>query len=194
MAIRRARTPKRSRCPACDEPLDPQLADEACPACPGCGALLLPVEAGAAWRRAVAALIDMGILLVTAGMLNWGLLAMLDLPPLLADARGLDLVLRMLEIDAVALGWRLAPFLVMSAVYLGLFWALTGRTIGEKLLGLRVIDTQGRSPRPVWVAVRVVAHFLSGLPGALGWIWAAFDAEKRAWHDHLARTYVVRNR
>ena len=29
-------------------------------------------------------------------------------------------------------------------------------------------------------------------PGGLGVLWIAFDREKRGFHDHLARTYVVR--
>jgi uncharacterized RDD family membrane protein YckC len=194
MASRRARKHKRSRCPSCDEPLDSSLADDDDPRCPACSEPLVPVQVAPIWRRAAAALVDLVILSVTAGVLNWGLLALLDLPPLVADAEGLDAILRLFEIDPRSLLWRLAPFFVMSGLYLGLFWGLNGTTVGARLLGLRVIDDRGQVPRPVWVVVRVVTHFLSGIPGALGWIWAAFDAEKRAWHDHLARTYVVRSR
>jgi uncharacterized RDD family membrane protein YckC len=194
MASRRARKTKRSRCPSCDELLESSLAEGDDPVCPACAVPLIAVEVAPLWRRAAAALVDLGILAITAGMLNWGLLAMMDLPPLVPQAEGLDAMLRLLEIEPGSVLRRLAPFFVMSGLYLGLFWGLSGRTVGAKLLGLRVVDQHGRAPRPVWVVVRVVTHFLSGIPGALGWIWAAFDAERRAWHDHLARTYVVKQR
>jgi len=29
------------------------------------------------------------------------------------------------------------------------------------------------------------------LPAGLGWLWALFDREHRALHDHLAGTYVI---
>jgi uncharacterized RDD family membrane protein YckC len=194
MARPRSRPKKRTRCPSCDEPLDGNLADEANPDCPACGEHLLPVRVAPVWRRAAAATIDLGILLGTAGLLNWGLLRLLDLPPLWGDAKGLDALLRVFELTPGQVIGRIAPFLVMAALYFGLFWSITGRTVGAKMLDLRVVDAKGRRPHPLRVSVRVVAHFLSGLPGALGWIWAAFDLEKRAWHDHVAQTYVVRDR
>jgi uncharacterized RDD family membrane protein YckC len=190
MARKRAR---RSFCPSCDGPLDEGLALEADPKCPACSEPLQPVRIAALWRRVVAAAIDTAILLPTAGLLNWLLLLLVDPEPLLGDARGLDALLRLLELDPGAVLLRIAPFLAMVGIYLGLFWALTGRTIGGRVMHLRVIDWHARTPSPLFVALRVLAHFGGLALGALGWIWAAFDVEKRAWHDHLSRTYVVRD-
>jgi hypothetical protein len=39
--------------------------------------------------------------------------------------------------------------------------------------------------------IRVLAFVPSVLPGGLGWLWAIFDREHRALHDHLAGTYVI---
>jgi uncharacterized RDD family membrane protein YckC len=190
MARKRAR---RSFCPSCDEPLDEGLAAEADPKCPACDEPLRPVQVAPIWRRAAATAVDAAVLLPTAGLLNWLLLIVVDAEPLLGDAEGVDALLRLLELDPFMVLRRVAPFLVMMGLYVGLFWALTGRTLGGRLLHLRVIDWRGHQPPLALIGLRVVAHLLGLLLGGLGWIWAAFDVEKRAWHDHLSRTYVVRD-
>ena len=38
----------------------------------------------------------------------------------------------------------------------------------------------------------VVGKFLSGLVFALGYFWMIWDKNKQTWHDHLAKTQVVR--
>jgi uncharacterized RDD family membrane protein YckC len=190
MARKRAR---RSFCPSCDEPLDEGLAAEADPKCPACDEPLQPVKAAPLHRRIAAAAIDAAILLPTAGLLNWLLLVVVDAEPLLGDAEGVDALLRTMELDPFVVLRRVVPFLVMMGLYVGLFWALKGRTVGGRVLGLRVIDWRGHTPHPAIVALRVVAHVGGLLVFGLGWIWTAFDVEKRAWHDHISRTYVVRD-
>lgn len=144
------------------------------------------------WLRAAAGLIDAVVLLVTAGLLNLLLLRWLDPPALLGDARGLDALLRMLDVEPATVLRRCAPALTMAALYFGLFWSLTGQTLGHRMLRLRVVDPYGQPPRPWRAALRVLGHGLGLLLGAMGWLWVAFDREKRGLHDHLARTYVVR--
>jgi uncharacterized RDD family membrane protein YckC len=39
--------------------------------------------------------------------------------------------------------------------------------------------------------MRYIGYFIDSFVFGLGWIWAAFDPERQAWHDKLARTYVV---
>jgi uncharacterized RDD family membrane protein YckC len=182
-----------SVCPACDTPLAAELARaNAPPRCPACEQPLVPLRVAGLWRRAAAGLLDGVVLLLTAGVLNLLVLAWLDPPPLLADAHGLEALLRVLELDPVMVLRRCAPALVMAALYLGLFWTLTGQTLGHRVLRLRVVDPWGRPPRPWRAAVRVLGHGLGLAIGAMGWLWVAFDREKRGLHDHLARTYVVR--
>ncbi len=135
---------------------------------------------------------DLCLLLVTAGPLAWGVAALVDRPPLLGGATGLDAALRVLELDASDLLGAVAPFWVMASLYMFLFWSLSGRTPGQRLLRMRVVDRHGQTPRPLWSLLRVVAHAFGLAAGALGWLWVAFDFERRAWHDHLARTYVVK--
>lgn len=190
---RRAPSSRPTVCPACDTPLDASLARDEAPSCPSCAQPLLPVQVAGFWRRTAAALIDGIILLLTAGLLNWALLRLLGLPALTGPASGLDVALRLLELNPMDLLVRFAPFFVMAGLYLGLFWTLTGRTPGQRLLRIRVVDASGHAPGPVVTLVRVVGHGLGLLACALGWLWAAFDLENRAWHDHMARTYVVRD-
>lgn len=189
MARRRAR---KTYCPACDAKLDPALADDEAPRCNVCDQDLLPRRVAGIWRRSLAGTVDLGVLLITAGMLNWGLLSLSGADPLLGDARGLAAVLAILDLELGRLLRHIAPFLAMSGLYLALFWALTGRTPGGRLLRLRVVAQDGRPPSLVRSIIRVAIH-LAGLGvGALGWLWTALDPQKRGWHDHLAQTYVVR--
>lgn len=153
----------------------------------------MPVVVAPLWRRIAASFVDTVILLATAGLLNWLLLQLADGPALLGDARGIDRLLRILELNPADLIRPIAPLVLMSAIYLALFWTLTGKTPGARLLRLRVVDERGQPPRPLWAGIRVVVHLAGLAVGALGWIWAALDPERRALHDHAARTYVVRD-
>ena len=81
--------------------------------------------------------------------------------------------------------------LVVVIGYLVLFWMLTGQTLGMMLMGLRVVSRTGGRVT-LWRAIlRIVGYFL--LPGIffIGFIWILADDKREAWHDKLARTYVV---
>lgn len=189
----RAPRARRSHCPVCDATLDATLAEAEAPACPACGHALEPVRVVGFWRRLAAFAIDFAALACTAGLLNWALLATLDLPPLMPPAKGLGVVLALLEISPGDVVLRIAPGLVMAALYFGAFWTLTGQSPGQRVLGIRVVDPRGNTPGVLRVALRLFGQAIALAPAALGWIWLAFDREKRGWHDHIARTYVVRD-
>ena len=193
MALWRPRSPKALVCPACDAALAPEVAGNAEPRCTGCGTVLWPVKVAGLWRRSAATLVDAVLLLFTAGPLAWLVAAAREEPSLLGGKTALEMLLRAFEVDVSTWLARAAPMLVMAGLYLGLFWHLSGRTPGQKLLHMRVVDGQGRRPHVVRTLVRVVATLAGALPGALGWLWIAVDLEKRAWHDWLAGTYVVRD-
>ena len=190
MARQRAR---KTFCPDCDVQLDPALAPDDDPRCPHCDASLLPVRVAGFFRRTAAGCIDFAILLLTAGLLNWGLIAFVDAEPLVANTRGLAMVFAILDLRLGDVLRHIAPFLVMSIFYLSLFWTITGRTPGSRVLGLRVVGPTGDPPRAPWAIARALAHLVGLGVGGLGWLWTALDAEKRGWHDHLGQTYVVRD-
>lgn len=81
------------------------------------------------------------------------------------------------------------PF-VVALYYVGL-WALGGATIGKWMLGLRVVRADGYPPTIGRSLIRFVGYGLSAIVFFLGFIWALFDDEHRAWHDDLAGTWVV---
>lgn len=134
--------------------------------------------------------VDLALLLATAGPVQW-LLARVALGPS-ARPSMLEGFLGLLESDPGALLLRNLPFLALGSLYVLVFTVLFGRTPGQKLLGLRVVDRGGEIPGTLTAAVRLATWILGLVPGALGVLWLLFDGEKRALHDHLAGTYVVR--
>jgi uncharacterized RDD family membrane protein YckC len=61
-----------------------------------------------------------------------------------------------------------------------------------RALGLRLIDVYGEAPRAARVLVRLLAGMVSVATLGLGLGWAAIDRDKRALHDHVAGTFVIR--
>lgn len=162
--------------------------------CPACKSDLRPITVARAWRRIAAGLVDVVVLVLTAGPLQWLLSRLAPTAGLAPGARGWDFALEIFTMPLGSLLMRAAPFLVMSALYVFLFSTLTGSTPGQKLLRLRVIDARGEAP-PAWrAAVRLLGLALGLIPAALGPLWAVFDMERRALHDHLAGTWLVLDR
>jgi uncharacterized RDD family membrane protein YckC len=81
----------------------------------------------------------------------------------------------------------------LSAAYFVVFHGMNGRTIGKWLLGLRVVGPRQRAVtfRQAFVRWLAAAGFA---PIGLGFLWVLWSREKRAWHDILARTWVIRER
>ena len=76
-------------------------------------------------------------------------------------------------------------------------WARTGRTPGKALLGICVVNV-GEAPGTglgFGVAIRrALCLWLSLLPFGLGLLAALFREDRRAWHDLLVGTRVVRSK
>jgi len=100
------------------------------------------------------------------------------------------LVAGILDRNPMAVG-AIGLFLGLTVLYQLYFASMTGQTFGMRLVGIRLISSRGRPPGPVRGLIRVAALTISVLPGGLGWLWAIFDREHRALHDHLAGTYVI---
>ncbi len=81
-----------------------------------------------------------------------------------------------------------------SGVYFVACWssAGSGRTIGMRVLGLRVVRSDGAPLDLGRALLRFVGMAVSVTALGIGLLWAAFDAKKRGWHDMLADTLVVR--
>ena len=88
-----------------------------------------------------------------------------------------------------------SAFLLLVAIgYLTLFTAAGGQTIGKMAAGIRVVSTDVEHLRvPLGHSVlRAAAYLASALPAGLGFLPAVLGADRRAIHDRLADTRVVK--
>jgi uncharacterized RDD family membrane protein YckC len=76
-------------------------------------------------------------------------------------------------------------------VYFAASWALTGRTLGMALLGLKVVRPDGTPASPLAAVLRTLAFPLSVALLGLGFLGILFHAQRRALHDLIAGTAVV---
>ncbi len=96
------------------------------------------------------------------------------------------------DLGGMPSGW-LMTVLTASCVgltYLTLGWWLFGRTVGKLAVGVRVVGADGRSPTFLRALVRAVMYSVSAVFG-LGFAWVGLRPQRRAWHDYVARTWVV---
>ncbi len=80
-----------------------------------------------------------------------------------------------------------------------IFWAYMiwlkgyrGATPGYYALGIRIISINGEEVTIKQIVIRTISSFFSAIPFVLGYIWIAVDANRQAWHDKIAGTYVIR--
>jgi membrane protease YdiL (CAAX protease family)/uncharacterized RDD family membrane protein YckC len=149
-------------------------------------ATAMPVEWRPAgfWRRAGAALVDVGLLLVL-------LVVALSVIGAVGGQRqdtGTTTDSRYLLYAAfVQAAVFLGPLL-----YMGISWR-SGATVGLRAVGCRLIDdTSGDRPSSEQVLLRLVGSFYSALALGIGFVWIGVDQDKRGWHDLISHTRVVR--
>jgi uncharacterized RDD family membrane protein YckC len=88
--------------------------------------------------------------------------------------------------------WYVAGFVLWAFLYLWLSVAVFGKTPGKTVMGARVVGADGSVALHAGQAlVRAFTYPLSIAILGLGLIGIVFGSERRAWHDHLARTAVV---
>ncbi|MCB0052953.1 MAG: RDD family protein [Caldilineaceae bacterium] len=96
----------------------------------------------------------------------------------------------------VAAGFSILTLLILpffQFFYFGWMWSRpSGQSYGMRFLNIRVTRRDG-SGLGFWrAALRgTVGYWLSGLVFGLGFLWAAIDSRKEAWHDKLFDTGVV---
>ena len=145
------------------------------------------------WRRAVAAIIDAVIIGVAAAIL----LALSFAPLNLDDTEGVigAVVVGLVALLGVSIGALLYAPLVMART--------DGKTLGKMATGCRVVRTDGRRIDFGWAALREVVVKAIGLGVAAGMtggiaylvdvLWPFFDGRKRALHDIVVDSRVVRD-
>jgi uncharacterized RDD family membrane protein YckC len=97
------------------------------------------------------------------------------------------------SIRALALGATLQ--IVLAFLYMPALWSSPMQaTAGQRLFGLKVIDAiDGGQISFMRGVLRVLAMIFSGVILGLGYVMAAFTERKRALHDMIAATYVVKD-
>lgn len=126
--------------------------------------------------RFVAATVDLGVVLLT---LIGGYLSVSTVLFLIAPRR-----FSFPEIDP---GVTSAVVWTLLVLYLALAWATTGRTVGGRMMGLRVVNHSGERMRFLGALLRsfVCALFPIGL------FWCAVSRTNRSVADVLLRTSVI---
>jgi uncharacterized RDD family membrane protein YckC len=146
-----------------------------------------PVQRGGFLRRLVAFGVDV-LVILTLGAIMSGLSYIGYKVGLAAYGRSISeknwAGLKML----LTLGW-----LVLLNGYFVLFHGLAGKTVGKSLLGLRVVGVDQAAITYKRAGFRWLATIFSFVPLGLGHLWIIWSAEKRGWHDHLARTWVIKD-
>jgi uncharacterized RDD family membrane protein YckC len=89
------------------------------------------------------------------------------------------------------------PFLAaylgfLALVYAVYFTGTTGQTLGKLVYGLRVVDTGGRPPGYLRAAGRAALGTLGVVVAGLGLLPVLFDPARRAFHDRVLHTRVIR--
>lgn len=86
-----------------------------------------------------------------------------------------------------------AAFALWSASYFVVGWSFGGQTIGDAVMGIRVVGSRtGRPLRPCRALARFVALSLGAIPFLAGLWILLWDQRRRAFHDRVARSVVVR--
>lgn len=90
----------------------------------------------------------------------------------------------------------LAPLIgflaILNGGYSVAFTTASGQSIGKMLAGIRVVGEHSTRVPLGQAMVRTAAYLVSIVPAGLGFVTMLFDADRRALHDRLASTRVVR--
>jgi uncharacterized RDD family membrane protein YckC len=136
--------------------------------------------------RAVGALID--YLILIAIVVGTGLLT-------IALLRAFDIDLNSCSRDNLACtagrGFLLGFGMLASPVYFTLFWMLVGQTMGQRVMGVRVVRLNGHRMGFWSSLLRWLGYQLCLATLGIGYLWVLVDDRRMGWHDKLARTCVI---
>ncbi|MGN6111040.1 MAG: RDD family protein [Kofleriaceae bacterium] len=146
------------------------------------------------WKRAAAAAIDLAVIFPAALLVTLlvSAIASVHLPPSNLRLLDLDLWIDLVLATDPALLMAIGLFVAIGLTYLLVFHIVLGRTLGMRLLKLRIIDVYGDQPSPARCAARCAGYLAGAATLFLGFLWMGFDSEKRGLQDWIAGTYVIR--
>lgn len=79
-------------------------------------------------------------------------------------------------------------------LYFLVFHQLFGKTIGKMITKTRVVSIRQKKPAFLEQLIRTTGYAVSALPLGLGFILMVFRKDRRALHDLMSGTYVMRER
>lgn len=118
----------------------------------------------------------------------------LDMLIYTAIVQGLGMVIEQNAPDLATLGNISIISFVISILYFVVPTKTSGQTLGKKLLLLKVVPQQNERAPVSWgqsFLREVVGKTLSTIPFFLGYLWAKFSPDRKAWHDSISRTQVI---
>ncbi len=83
-------------------------------------------------------------------------------------------------------------FLLLNGGYLAAFTAAGGQTVGKMSTGIRVVGDADQAVDFGRAVLRTLSSIVSVIPLGLGFIPAFFDEDRRALHDRLSGTRVIK--
>ena len=87
----------------------------------------------------------------------------------------------------------LYPFLFAASIFYSVwFVGKYGATPGKMALGLKIVSSAGEPVSYVKALARFFAEMVSAIICYIGYIMAAFDEERKALHDQICNTRVIR--
>jgi uncharacterized RDD family membrane protein YckC len=146
------------------------------------------------WKRLAAGLIDFFVILPVAIIITFivSKIADVHLPARNIKLLDIDMWIDLVLAGSSALVMALVLFIAISLTYLLVFHITLGRTLGMRVLKMKIIDIYGDPPSPARCVARC-AGYLAGIATLfLGFLWIGFDNEKRGLQDWIAGTYVIR--
>lgn len=146
------------------------------------------------WKRLAAGLIDFAVIVPAALLVIFiaSKAAGVHLPARNMKLLDVDMWIDLVLASDPALVMGFVLFLAIAMTYLLVFHITLGRTLGMRVLRIKVIDVYGDPPSPARCVARC-AGYLAGLATLfLGFLWIGFDSEKRGLQDWIAGTYVIK--
>lgn len=147
------------------------------------------MEYGGFWIRFGAKIID--------GIVLWVINSIVSIPLNLMMFRSITMSAESTPRDVSGLmGYMAVSYIVSFSIMFGysmFFLGKYGATPGKMACKLKVVTSDGGKISYLRALARPAAEFLSSIILCVGYIMAAFDSEKRALHDRICDTRVIRS-
>lgn len=82
---------------------------------------------------------------------------------------------------------------VISIGYFVVYQSQAGQTLGKKVMGVKVVNAEGKTPSMVTFFLReIIGKMVSAIILMIGYLMILWDGRKQGLHDKIAGTFVVK--